>query len=75
MHKLIKLVRNPFAWYLALVIALMGVIGHMDFEDETRYHKLYCSMAAEGYTPDYKGIYDEECVPLGYPEELRPYTP
>jgi len=53
----------------------MGVIGHMDFEDETRYHKLYCSMAAEGYTPDYKGIYDEECVPLGYPEELRPYTP
>ena len=44
-------------------VALLGMVGQMDFEDEARAHLLYCDNVANGVWPDYDKIYDSECTP------------
>ena len=44
-------------------VALLGMAGQIDFEDEARAHLLYCDNVANGVWPDYDKIYDSECTP------------
>lgn len=61
------LLRRPAFWYLLLVLAAMGWVGDMDYEDAVLQQNHYCKMVASGYWPDYNETYRAECPPLGYP--------
>lgn len=43
------------------LIALLGLVGNMDYQDEIAEADLYCKNVHELIWPDYKGIYEKEC--------------
>ena len=61
------LLHRPAFWSLLLILAVMGLVGNMDFEDALLQQDHYCKMVAEGAWPDYDEVYKDECVALGYP--------
>lgn len=48
---------------IVAVVALFGICGNMDFEDEAREHLLYCNNVKDGLHPDYRNFYDSGCTP------------
>lgn len=44
------------------LIALLGLVGNMDYEDAVNQADLYCQNVHEGVWPDYNEIYDKECI-------------
>lgn len=40
-----------------VVLALLGFVGQMDYEDAKREEAFYCHMVAAGHWPDYEGTY------------------
>lgn len=47
---------------IAALLAALGVVGNMDYQDEIAEADLYCKNVHELIWPDYKGIYGKECV-------------
>ena len=63
-----KIVTNPMAWFLALGLGAMSMVGSMDFEDALHQNDRYCQMVqlfkdSDGATgwPDYNENYEEVC--------------
>lgn len=46
---------------LVALVLLLGLTGHMDYEDQRAEHANYCKMVKAGYWPDYQGTYRKEC--------------
>lgn len=42
-------------------LALLGVVGQMDYEDALAQEQAYCKNVREGVWPDYDGIYEKVC--------------
>lgn len=47
---------------IAALLVAIGVVGNMDYHDEIAEADLYCKNVHELIWPDYKGIYEKECV-------------
>ena len=45
------------------VFLLLGLMGHMDYEDAKAEEANYCEMVKAGHWPDYQGTYRSECRP------------
>ena len=43
------------------IVVLIGIVGHMDYQDEILEASRYCANVYEGTWPDYRGIYEKEC--------------
>lgn len=69
------LLRRPAFWYLLLILAAVGWVGAMDYEDALHGQQHYCKMVAEGIWPDYDEVYADECGALGYPATPAGFTP
>lgn len=50
-------------------VALLGLVGSMDYTDEVREQVLYCDNVAAKVWPDYEGSYKEQCTA----EKLKEY--
>lgn len=48
---------------LAAVVALLGAVGQMDFEDEVAEQLQYCANVKAGIWPDYNKTFEAECTP------------
>lgn len=46
---------------LLALLALFGLVGAMDYEDQQAEQENYCEMVREGLWPDYRGTYRAEC--------------
>lgn len=46
---------------LVAVLLLLGLTGHMDYEDAKAEEANYCEMVKAGHWPDYRGMYRSEC--------------
>ena len=44
-----------------VLLALFGIVGAMDYEDEVAAQEHYCEMVKAGHWPDYQGTYRSEC--------------
>lgn len=53
--------RYRMAAILAALVLLFGLAGHMDYEDQQAEQARYCEMVKEGFWPDYRGTYRDEC--------------
>lgn len=53
---------------IGIIIALLGIAGKMDFEDEARSQKLYCDNVASGIWPNYDKVYNSDCTPKSIEE-------
>ena len=47
----------------AALVLLLGLAGHMDYEDQQAQVALYCDMVKAGHWPDYQWTYRSECRP------------
>ena len=45
----------------AFFVALVGIVGQMDYEDAIAEADLYCQNVHAGVWPDYEGTYAKEC--------------
>jgi hypothetical protein len=50
-------------------LAMLGLVGSMDYTDEVREQVLYCDNVAAKVWPDYEGSYSTECTA----EKLKEY--
>ncbi len=49
---MMKLISSCKWWLIAaLIVALYGVVGNMDYKDETQYQAYACHMVKDGYWP------------------------
>ncbi len=48
---------------LAALVLLLGLAGHMDYEDQQAEQERYCEMVKAGFWPDFNGTYRDECRP------------
>lgn len=55
--------RYRMAAILAALVLLLGLMGHMDYEDAKAEEANYCEMVKAGLWPDYRGTYRDECRP------------
>ena len=46
---------------ILVLVALYGLAGSMDYEDQQAEQANYCEMVKAGYWPDYQGTYRREC--------------
>ena len=46
---------------LVAVLLLLGLMGHMDYEDAKAEEANYCEMVKAKLWPDYRGTYRSEC--------------
>lgn len=46
---------------ILICVAMIMLVGHMNYLDDLADETFYCDMVSKGYYPDYKGIYDEVC--------------
>lgn len=46
---------------LVAVLLLLGLMGHMDYEDAKAEEVNYCEMVKAKLWPDYRGTYRREC--------------
>lgn len=46
---------------VVLVIAVLGWVGHMDYQDAVMEQKHYCIMVERGAWPDFRHIYEDVC--------------
>ena len=53
---------------IGIIIALLGIAGKMDFEDEARSQKSYCDKVASGILPNYDKVYNSDCTPKSIEE-------
>lgn len=51
-----KMIAVPLA-----LLALLGLAGAMDYEDQQAEQERYCEMVKAGYWPDFNGTYRDEC--------------
>lgn len=55
--------RQLFGFFVCLlVLAILGVTGEMDAQDEAQQQAYYCKMVAAGQWPDFKHRYMFDCV-------------
>ena len=60
---------------LAAVVALFGIVGHFEYQDETQEEILYCENVSSGRWPDYEGIYNKVCkAEYGKPKKFVNYS-
>lgn len=55
--------RNSMKNYIvfAVIVVLIGLVGHMDQKDEIIELRIYCENVRDGVWPDYNNIYELEC--------------
>ncbi len=44
-----------------LLIAALGWLGGMSYQEELQQQEVYCKMVGEGRWPDYQGTFESEC--------------
>ena len=44
---------------VAVLLAVYGIVGAMDYRDEQRAEAHYCEMVESGYWPDYREMGDD----------------
>jgi len=47
---------------ITAVLALLGIVGRLDYEDQLAEQAVYCEMVKAGEWPDYQKTYLTECV-------------
>ncbi len=55
--------RYRIAAIATALVLLLGLAGHMDYEDQQAEQAHYCDMVKAGYWPDFQGTYRRECRP------------
>ena len=53
--------RYRIAAIATALVLLLGLAGHMDYEDQQAEQAHYCEMVKAGFWPDYQGTYRREC--------------
>jgi len=53
---------SPYGLLFCAFLVLIGLVGDLDYQDEIRERDHYCGMVEAGKWPDYREIYDEECL-------------
>ena len=53
--------RYRMAAILAALVLLLGLAGHMDYEDQQAEQAHYCEMVKAGFWPYYHWMYRSEC--------------
>jgi hypothetical protein len=46
-----------------IIVALILLAGHWDYEDAKAAQEIYCSNVETGHWPDFKNTFREECTP------------
>lgn len=54
--------------YAPIILAIL-VVSYMDYQDELIEQRNYCQAVELKIIPDYRHIYESECLPLFNPEK------
>ena len=54
--------------YIFILLAIL-VVSYMDYQDELVEQRNYCNAVEMKLLPDYKHIYESECLALDQPEK------